>query len=101
MDEEELVPQDRKAFLAKLGKTLAVGLGFGLVVGTNASARTDTCAIFCSPVCGTYSCANGTCPGVPACANNCFHCTTLCGYDYYDCLPNSCGGGFCYSQNAC
>jgi hypothetical protein len=100
MEDPALAPQDRRAFLGRLGKTLAVGLGFGLLTSGNASARTDVCAIFCSPACG-YSCSSGGCPGVPACSGNCFYCTTMCGYNYYDCLPNSCGGGFCYSTNMC
>ena len=88
---------DRRSFLGKLGKTLAVGLGFGLVTSAGAAARTDACAIYCSPVgssCSTACCDN------PPCSTNLFHCTTLCGYDYYQCMSHACSG-FCFSPNAC
>jgi hypothetical protein len=91
MDVQKSVSHDRRTFLSKLGKTFAVGLGFGLVAATSASARTDACAIFCSPTSCT-TCGSGKYP---------YHCTTLCGYDFYDCLSHSTCSGFCFSQNAC
>jgi hypothetical protein len=100
MESLEERPRDRRSFLGQLGKTLGLGLGLGLLTSTNAGARTNTCAIWCSPACGS-SCSNGSCPGVPACSGNCFYCTTMCGYNYYDCLPNSCSSGFCYATNYC
>jgi hypothetical protein len=88
---DRLVQQDRKAFLGRLGKTLAVGLGFGLLTTGTASARTDTCAIFCTPTSCT-PCGSGSYP---------YHCTTLCGYSFDDCLSHSTCSSFCFSQNAC
>jgi hypothetical protein len=89
---------DRRSFLAQMGKTLAVGLGISAVTGAAASASTTTCAIFCSPVAG--SCESACCQDPPPCPLKLFHCTTLCGYDYYQCMDHGCSG-FCFSQNAC
>jgi hypothetical protein len=91
--------QDRRSFLGQLGKTVAVGLGLGLLTGSSASGRTDACAIYCYQACG-YSCSAGACPGQPACSGNCFHCVSGCGYDYYECQAHACSS-YCFSPNAC
>ena len=91
MMEHQLVPQNRRAFLARLGKTLAVGLGFGLMSTSGASAKTNFCAIFCSPTSCT-PCGSGMYP---------YHCDTMCGYSFDDCLSHSSCSAFCFSQNAC
>ena len=91
-------PKDRRSFLGQMGKTLAVGLGLGAFMSSSASASTTACAIFCSPVSG--SCASACCSTTPPCPTKLFHCTTLCGYDYYQCMDHACSG-FCFSQNAC
>jgi hypothetical protein len=89
--DEERTSHDRRAFLGRLGKTLAVGLGFGLLSSTSASGSSTACAIFCSPTSCTH-CATGKYP---------YHCTTLCGYSFNDCLSHSSCSSFCFSQNAC
>ena len=92
--EQVEAPKDRRSFLAQMGKTLVVGLGLGAIMSSTASASSDSCAIYCSPVSG--SCDTACSP----CSTKLFHCTTLCGYDYYQCLNHACSG-FCYSPNAC
>ena len=97
MESVEESLKDRRSFLGQLGKTLGVGLGLGLVASKAAHATSSACAIFCSPVSGSCSSA---CCGTPPCPTKLFHCTTLCGYDFYQCLDHACSG-FCLSQNAC
>jgi hypothetical protein len=94
MDGQELVPQDRRRFLSTLGKTLAVGVGFGLAAAPRAFGRADVCGIWCSYVSTNCDC-NGT-----HCDNNCFHCvSTQCGYDYWECSTQS--GSYCACQGCC
>jgi hypothetical protein len=90
MDAQELAPQDRRTFLGKVGKTLAVGLGLGLMTSAGASATTDVCGIWCTDQ-GPGSC----CPG---CHN--FHCVSgPCGYEYDDC--NSHTSSYCACNGCC
>jgi hypothetical protein len=89
MMEGELVPQDRRAFLRRLGKTLAVGLGFGLITSGSASARTDVCGIWCSDM------GQGGCPS----GQTSHHCiSSPCGYDYWEC---SAPGSYCACNGCC
>jgi hypothetical protein len=94
---EDAALQNRRSFLGKLGKTLAIGLGFGLIGGRGAWASTDACAIFCSPKSGCPRCNTSNCT-----STNChsFHCTTQCGYSFDACLNHGCSG-YCFSQNIC
>ena len=84
---------NRKMFLASLGKTLAVGLGLGLLTSEKASATTAGCETRCFPVSG--SCDSACCTGSPPCPTNLFHCITDCGYDFYQCYAQSCANAFC------
>jgi hypothetical protein len=81
---------DRGSFLKKLGATLAVGLGVGLVASEPALAACD--GIICYPVgdwqhpCGgdPFGYCNGT-----LCGGQCFHCTG-CDEDFYYCTTHTC-----------
>jgi hypothetical protein len=74
--------EDRRSFLGKLGKTLAVGLGLSVVLPRPALALNNV----------RCDCRNGTCPS--GCGPNCFWCT----------YPAACGGGgdwICASTHPC
>lgn len=91
MMQGERVSQDRRAFLGRLGKTLAVGLGFGLITSGSASARTDVCGIWCTDTGGQGSCQSG---------QHSYHCVSSpCGYDYWTCeVPH---GNYCACNGCC
>ena len=90
---------NRRSFLRNLGKTLAVGVGFGLLTNANASGTTNVCGITCSVVsCG---CGGAVCGDVGPCFGNCFYCVSgPCGYSYYECSAHPCTG-FCACDNCC
>ncbi len=92
---DEELAHDRRSFLGKLGKTLAIGLGFGLLTSASASGTTNSCAIWCEAHCGGPEC--GTCGS----GEYCYFCRTQCGYDFWSCLSHSPCGSFCFSPNAC
>ena len=90
--EDKVVPQDRRAFLRRLGKTLAVGVGLGLVTGGhNALATTNICGIWC-----TDTGSQGSCPS----GQHSYHCiSSPCGYDYWTCeTPH---GNYCACNGCC
>jgi len=91
MESIEDGPSNRRSFLAQLGKTLGLGLGLGLLMSTNAGARTNACAIWCYPT---------NCGG---CGSGCYqyHCDTMCGYSFDDCLAHDSCSAFCYATNYC
>jgi hypothetical protein len=96
MEEADALTHDRRSFLGKLGKTLAVGLGFGLLTGERAGGTSNVCGIYCFVV----SCGSGTCNNQP-CSGNCFHCvSTPCGYDYWDCSTHACSS-YCACPGCC
>ena len=97
METVEDAPRNRRSFLGQLGTMVAAGLGLRLLTSRSAEATTSACAIFCSQRCGTTPCGDaGTCGG----GQNCFYCTTLCGYNFWACLSHGCSS-YCYSPNAC
>ena len=63
-------PRTRRGFLRNVATTAAVGLGFGLVSATQASAGTDTAAAF-------SSCCRQACKTCPT-GQHAYHCTTNC-----------------------
>jgi hypothetical protein len=89
--DDRVVPQNRRAFLGRLGKTIAVGLGFGLMTGHNALAKADVCGIWC-----TDTGSQGSCPS----GQNSYHCiSSPCGYDYWTCeAPH---GNYCACNGCC
>ena len=80
-------PRTRRGFLRNVATTAAVGLGFGIVSATQASAASDTSAAFsscCRQACKTcstghaYHCTtncNATCCICSTSSQNCFSCT--------------------------
>jgi hypothetical protein len=86
MDDPEFALQNRRAFLSKLGKTLAVGLGFGLMANATASGTSNNCETQCFPI--------GDCSGCTS-PDKYFHCHTVCGDDYNFCFSNRTCTTFC------
>jgi hypothetical protein len=102
LPETTVTGEPRRRFLARVGATLAAGLGITALGATSAGARagredadrnhgTNACAIYCY----TYSC-----PGGCATGRNLFRCVDQCSGTWYYCLQHSCSS-FCYSTSAC
>ena len=90
------VPHDRGSFLKKLGATLAVGLGVGLVASEPALAACS--GIICYPFPGNGSCGgNPYCGGNTLCGANCFVCRGCGEPDFYYCTTHGCFT-WCFSQ---
>ena len=87
-DQDQVERHDRGSFLKKLGTTLAVGLGVGLVASEPALAACD--GIICYPYPGGGSCGGDPyCGGNTLCGGQCFHCTG-CGEDFMYCTSHGC-----------
>jgi len=87
---EDQALHNRRSFLGKLGTTLAVGLGFGLMTSAKARGITDICGIWCTDM-GTGGCSSG---------QHSYHCVSSpCGYDYWDCESRT--GNYCACNGCC
>jgi hypothetical protein len=82
--------QDRSSFLKKLGATLAVGLGVGLVASEPALAQCD--GIICRPYPGgTQGCSGDPyCGGNTLCGVRCFKCSGCNEPDFFYCTTHTC-----------
>ena len=88
--DDQVASQDRRAFIGRLGKTLAAGLGFGLLASGNAFGKADVCGIWCTDM------GQGSCPS----GQHSYHCVSSpCGYDYWDCEART--GNYCACNGCC